>query len=286
LNSDSNKTPVSKNDSKAIDLFQGLTHFRTIFLEGDKVLIENDSILYFFICIMFLLGVGVLFFSLLNISTAYKIVIGLTLVFTALLLILRFDYYSVLDLSDKSFHREIRISSLPIFKGKSINLADITELATDHKRELAFETKIPLFISNFINITLDVGVLRCLLKGKNSSSLKEPDKVDGMVVKSAIAYLSKNGQIGYLNSFSGRMDADKINSELVEILGIFTNKPTIAVDSNVGLSVKKIGNKFILEPYKLKPVMIGGGFAETVIILSILFLIVFAIFILVYFEIL
>ena len=30
---------------------------------------------------------------------------------------------------------------MPIFKGKSIYLADITELATDHKRELAFETK-------------------------------------------------------------------------------------------------------------------------------------------------
>ena len=235
---------------------------------------------------MFLLGIGVLFFSLINISTTYKIVLGLSLVFIALFLILRLDYYTVLDLSDKSFHREIRICLLPIYKSKSVNLADITEFGTDHKRKLAYETKIPILITDFTETFLDVGVLRCYLKGKKGSLCKKPDNVDGMVEKSAIAYLSSNGQIGYLNSFSGRLDADKINSELVETLGNFTDKPAVVVESNVGLSVKKMGSKFKFEPYKLKPVMIGGDFATTILIFSVLFLIVLIIFILVYFEIL
>ena len=106
-----------------------------------------------------------------------------------------------------------------------------------------------------------------------------------MVEKSAIAYLSANGQIGYLNTFSDRKDADEINSELVQALGAFADKPAVVVASNVGLSVKKMGSKYKLEPCKLNPVMIGGDFATSILIFSVIFLIVLIIFILVYFEI-
>ena len=156
----------------------------------------------------------------------------------------------------------------------------------DHKRKIKYGVKIPIFATSLIDYFLDIGGLRVYAKGKKYSPCKKLDSVDGMVEKSAISYLSSNGQIGYLNSFSDRQDADEINSELVEVLGIFTDKPAVVVESNVGLSVKKMGSKFKFEPYKLKPVMIGGDFATTILIFSVLFLIVLIIFILVYFEIL
>ena len=286
MTQNSSKTMLDSKSSNGVELFKPLSQLRTVFIEGNKVLIENDSVLYCFLCLMFLLGIGILFFSLLNISIVYKIVLGLSLVFIALFLILRLDYYSVLDLSEKSFHKELRVCSLPIFKSKSIYLADIAEFGTDHKRKLAYDAKIPLIVTDFFEVYLDVGFLRCYLKGKKYFPCKKPDNVDGMVEKSAVAYLFQNGQIGYLNSFSGRKDADEINSALVEVLGDFTDKPAIVVDSNVGLSVKKMGSKYKLEPSKLKPVMIGGDFATTVLIFSIIFLIALIVFILLYFEIL
>ena len=199
------------------------------------------------------------------------------------------DYYSVLDSKDKSIHKEFRLGPFALYKSKKVFLSDIIEFGLDHQRKVAYSTEIPILFTSFIELYLDIGFIKAKIKGKAFS----PHKVgtgtkvdDGMVEKSAIAYIDKDGKKYYLNAFSDRVDSDNINSELVEALGKYAEKPVLFAKPGQGLLIKQIGNKLNFEPYNLKPVMIGGDFATTILIFSVLFLIVLIIFILVYFEIL
>ena len=289
MNQNTDINQEKKQSSNISQSFGQLTRLRTVFLEDGNLLIENDSILYSVFCFLFVLGLSFLFFPLILIefNIVLKILIGLFLIILALILILNTDYYSVLDTTDKSFHKEFRLGPLALYKSKKVFMSDIVEFGLDHQRKVPYSTKIPILFTSFIDLYLDIGFIKAKIKGKAFSPHKVVFKADdGMVEKSAIAYIAKDGKKYYLNAFSDRVDSDSINSELLEILGEYTEKPVILAKSGQGLIIKQIGSKLNFEPYKLKPVMIGGGFAETMIIFSILFLIVFIIFILVYFEIL
>ena len=291
MNQNTDITQEKKQSSNISQSFGQLTRLRTVFLEGGNLLIENDTILYSVICLIFVMGLSFLFFPLIfvELNIALKILIGLFLIIFALFLIFNMDYYSVLDSTDKSIHKEFRVGPLVLYKSKKVFLSDIIEFGLDHQRKVSYSTEIPVLLTSFCELYLDIGFIKAKFKGKAFS----PHKVgtgtkvdDGMVEKSAVAYIDKNGEKCYLNAFSDREDSDNINSELVEILGKYAEKPILFAKPGQGLLVKRIGNKLNFEPYQLKPVMFGGDFATTILIFSVLFLIVLIIFILVYFEIL
>ena len=289
MNQNTDITQEKKQSSNISQSFGHLTRLRTVFLEGGNLLIENDSILYSVICILFVLGLSFLFFPLIlvELNIVLKILLGLFLIILASVLALKMDYYSVLDSTDNSFHKEFRIGPLALYKSKKVFLSDIVEFGLDHQRKVPYSTKIPILFTSFIDLYLDIGFIKAKIKGKAFSPHKIASKAnDGMVEKSVIAYIAKDGQKYYLNAFSDRADSDSINSELVETLGKYAEKPVLFAKPGQGLLVKKIGNKLNFEPYNLKPVTIGGDFATTILIFSVLFLIVLIIFILVYFEIL
>lgn len=289
MNQNTDITQEKKESSNISQSFGRLTRLRTVFLEGGNLLIENDSILYSVFCFLFVMGLSFLFFPiiLVELNIVFKILLGLFLIILASILALKLDYYSVLDSTDKSFHKEFRLGSLALYKSKKVFLSDIVEFGLDHQRKVGYSTHIPILLTSFFEVCLDIGYIKAKFKGKAFSPHKAGSKVnDGMIEKSAIAYIDKDGKKNYLNAFSDRVDSDDINSELVEILGKYVEKPVLFAKPGQGLLVKKIGNKLNFEPYKLKPVTIGGDFATTILIFSVLFLIVLIIFILVYFEIL
>ncbi len=289
MNQNTDITQEKKESSNISQSFGRLTRLRTVFLEGGNLLIENDSILYSVFCFLFVMGLSFLFFPiiLVELNIVFKILLGLFLIILASILALKMDYYSVLDSTDKSFHNEFRLGSLALYKSKKVFLSDIVEFGLDHQRKVGYSTHIPILLTSFFEVCLDIGYIKAKLKGKAFSPHKEGSKEnDGMVEKSAIAYIDKDGKKNYLNAFSDRVDSDDINSELVEILGEYSEKHVLFTKPEQGLLVKRIGNKLNFEPYNLKPVTIGGDFATTILIFSVLFLIVLIIFILVYFEIL
>ena len=289
MNQNTDITQEKKQSSNISQSFGRLTRLRTVFLEGGNLLIENDTILYSVFCFLFVLGLSFLFFPiiLVELNIVLKILLGLFFIILASILALNMDYYSVFDSTDKSFHKEFRLGSLSLYKSKKVFLSDIIGFGLDHQRKVPYSTEIPVFFTSFIDLYLDIGFIKAKIKGKSFSPHKVASRAnDGMVEKSVIAYIAQDGKKYYLNAFSDRVDSDSINSELVETLGKYAEKPVLFAKPGQGLLVKKIGNKLNFEPYELKPVTIGGDFATTILIFSVLFLIVLIIFILVYFEIL
>ena len=245
-NATSDSSP--KKDRK---IFNQLIKLRTLSFDTGKVLLENETALHLDGYMMFAIGIFLPFWRPENLSIFLCIPISIVLIAIGFLIIRQLGYYSVLNFTTNSINQEYRFGSTIIYKTKEIPLSNIAQIGIDHKRQRARGIGRG---GNYYHLAMSI---LSFIRGVETVDTKPVSMLDGCIERTAIAYLTKNGEIGHFNEFSDKIDVDNICIDFANALGIYANLPIIVANENKGLMVKKMGNVFTFDEKSIKPTILG-----------------------------